>query len=67
MENFFGIMKSELLYAKKFKTMKQFKEELKEYIEWYNNKRIKIKLNGMSPVQSRIKFIKKNNMFNVQL
>ena len=67
MENFFGIMKSELLYAKKFKNMKQFKEELKEYIEWYNNKRIKIKLNGMSPVQSRIKFIKKNNMFNVQL
>ena len=60
-------MKSELLYAKKFKTMKQFKDELKEYIEWYNNKRIKIKLNGMSPVQSRIKFIKKNNMFNVQL
>ena len=47
--------------------MKQFKEELKEYIEWYNNKRIKIKLNGMSPVQSRIKFIKKDNMFNVQL
>ena len=67
MENFFGIMKSELLYAKRFRTMKQFKEELKEYIEWYNNKRIKTKLNGMSPVQSRIQFIKENNMFNVQL
>lgn len=48
-ENFFGIMKSELLYAKVFKSMQEFKEELMEYIDWYNNKRIKMKLNIMSP------------------
>ena len=58
MENFFGIMKSELLYAKDYKSMEQFKKDLKEYIEWYNNKRIKIKLKGMSPVQYRAQYLR---------
>jgi putative transposase len=56
-ENFFGLMKSELLYNKEFKSMQEFKEELEQYIDWYNNKRIKIKLNGMSPVQYRAHYI----------
>jgi putative transposase len=53
MENFFGIMKSELLYLKSFKSMIEFKSELKKYIEYYNNERIKLKLKGKSPVQYR--------------
>lgn len=52
-ENFFGIMKSELLYLQQFKTMKEFKGALKKYIVYYNNERIKIKLKGKSPVQFR--------------
>ena len=52
-ENFFGIMKSELLYAQQFETPEEFIEELEEYIEYYNNKRIKNRLNGKSPVQYR--------------
>ena len=39
MENFFGLMKSELLYANDYKSMESFKKDLKEYIDWYNNKR----------------------------
>ena len=54
MENFFGIMKSELLYPNRFKDMNHFKRELVKYIEYYNNERIKTRLNGMSPVQYRI-------------
>ncbi|MBQ3844924.1 MAG: IS3 family transposase, partial [Bacteroidales bacterium] len=27
------------------------------YIKWYNNKRIKLRLNGMSPVQYRARFL----------
>ncbi len=54
MENFFGLMKSELLYLRKFKSMKEFKLELEKYIDYYNNKRIKSKLKGLSPVQYRI-------------
>lgn len=54
MENFFGLLKSELLYLNKFKSMNEFKEELIKYIDYYNNKRIKSKLKGLSPVQYRI-------------
>lgn len=53
MENFFGIMKSELLYPNEFRDMDHFKQELRNYIEYYNNKRIKSRLKGMSPVQYR--------------
>lgn len=53
MENFFGIMKSELLYLQKWNSMELFKHELKEYIRYYNNDRIKAKLKGMSPVKYR--------------
>ena len=53
MENFFGIMKSELLYLQKFSDMDDFKKQLKEYIHYYNNDRIKLKLKGKSPVQYR--------------
>ena len=53
MENFFGIMKSELLYLKQFSDMEVFKCELRKYINYYNNERIKLKLNGKSPVQYR--------------
>ena len=54
MENFFGLLKSELLYLQNFKTMEHFRKELEEYIDYYNNKRIKCKLKGLSPVQYRI-------------
>ena len=52
-ENFFGIMKSELLYAEVFESPEAFMEALEEYIDYYNNKRIKSRLNGKSPVQYR--------------
>lgn len=54
MENFFGLLKSELLYLRKFESMDEFKAELIKYIDYYNNKRIKSKLKGLSPVQYRL-------------
>jgi transposase InsO family protein len=54
MENFFGHLKSELLYIQKFKSMEDFISELHEYIRYHNNDRIKLKLNGLSPVQYRL-------------
>jgi transposase InsO family protein len=53
MENFFGVMKTELLYLQEFSDMEVFKRELRKYINYYNNYRIKLKLNGKSPVQYR--------------
>ena len=45
-ENFFGIMKSELLYAEEFDSPEAFIKALDEYIDYYNNKRIKSRLKG---------------------
>lgn len=57
MENFFGLLKSELLYLKEFERMEQFKQELETYIQYYNHKRIKTKLKGVSPVQYKVQFL----------
>lgn len=53
MENFFGLMKSELLYLQNWNTLDEFEAALDEYIEYYNNDRIKLRLGGMSPAQYR--------------
>jgi len=54
-ENFFGILKSELYYIKEkeYKNIEELEKDIIEYIEYYNNRRIKSKLKGMSPVQYR--------------
>ena len=48
-ENFFGILKKE----KQYKNIEELEKDIIEYIEYYNNRRIKSKLKGMSPVQYR--------------
>jgi transposase InsO family protein len=53
MESFFGTLKSEYFYLNKFENVKELEVGLKEYIRYYNNDRIKIKLKGLSPVQYR--------------
>lgn len=53
MENFFGRLKVEMFYGEKFESVNAFIDELKNYIDYYNNERISLKLKGMSPVQYR--------------
>lgn len=53
MENFFGRLKVEMYYGEKFQTVDEFVHCLKEYISYWNNERISLTLNGMSPVQYR--------------
>ena len=48
-ENFFGLLKSELLYLQEFESMEHFKQELIEYLDYYNNRRIKATLKGVPP------------------
>ena len=57
MESFFGILKSEMFYGyeKTFTSLKQLEQAIVDYIDYYNNKRIKVKLKGLSPVQYRTK------------
>lgn len=52
-ENFFGRLKIEMFYGEKFESVNAFIEELKIYIDYYNNERISMELKGMSPVQYR--------------
>ena len=53
MENFFGLMKSELLYLQEWESVDQFEKALRAYIHYYNHDRIKLRLKGKSPVQYR--------------
>ena len=52
-ENFFGILKSELFYLKKYTSIEQLKKEIDLYIKYYNNDRTKSNLNKMSPIKYR--------------
>jgi putative transposase len=53
MENFFGHLKAELYYLQRFESVEQLSEEIETYIDYYNNRRIKQKLKGLSPVEYR--------------
>ena len=54
-EGFFGRLKTEMFYPRDWRstTIAQFIEELDTYIRWYNEKRIKISLGYLSPIEYR--------------
>ena len=52
-ENFFGLLKSELFYLQEFKSMEHFRQELIEYLDYYNNRGIKAKPKGLPPAIHR--------------
>ena len=52
-ENFFGRLKVEMFYGEQFESVDDFILALDNYIHYYNNERISLKLKGMSPVQYR--------------
>ena len=56
-ENFFGLLKTELLYLQDFDSLEHFKHELIAYLDYYNNRRIKAKLNGLPPASHRLQAI----------
>ena len=57
MESFFDILKSEMFYGyeKMFHSLEQLEQAIVDYIDYYNNKHIKVKLKGLGPVQYRTK------------
>lgn len=54
-EGFFGRLKNEMFYGQSWQgvSIQQFMDELNVYLHWYNEKRIKISLGAMSPVDYR--------------
>lgn len=51
MEGFWGSLKSENYYLKKFETYEELELDIKEYINFYNTKRLQKKLNSLSPLE----------------
>lgn len=52
-ENFFGLLKGDLLYLQELQSKEHFKQELLNYLDYYNNRRIKAKLKGLPPAIHR--------------
>ncbi len=55
-EGFFGRLKNEMYYNRSWSDVgiQGFMDEVDEYITWYNQKRIKLSLGGLSPAEYRL-------------
>ena len=51
MEGFWGILKREMYYGRRFSNREELVESIERYIEYYNNERIQRKLQVMSPMK----------------
>jgi transposase InsO family protein len=52
-EGFWGIIKSEMYYLRKFDNFDELKLAIDNYIEFYNNRRFQKRLKGLSPIEYR--------------
>ncbi|HFV6113042.1 TPA: IS3-like element IS1397 family transposase, partial [Escherichia coli] len=53
MENFFGHLKEEIYYRRDYRSVEELENAVNEYITYWNQKRIKLSLGGLSPVEYR--------------
>lgn len=53
MEGFFGILKSEMFYGKKFQSMEELIEKIGDYIKFYNEERFQARLGALAPMEYR--------------
>ncbi|HIG9095173.1 TPA: IS3-like element IS1397 family transposase, partial [Escherichia coli] len=53
MENFFGHLKEEMYYRRDYRSVEELENAVNEYITYWNQKRIKLSLGGLSPVEYR--------------
>ena len=53
MEAFWGTLKSEMYYLRKFSTFEELEQAIDEYIKFYNTKRLQKKLKSMTPIEYR--------------
>lgn len=53
MEAFWGTLKYEMYYLRKFSTFEELEQAIDEYIKFYNTKRLQKKLKGMATIEYR--------------
>lgn len=63
MENFFGLLKQEIYHGRIFNSFDELKNEIIEWIEYYNTYRIKKKLNWISMNSTSSLFLENNEKF----
>ena len=51
MEGFFGILKPEMFYLKKYNDFETLKKDIDKYIHFYNNNRLQKKLKTSAPLE----------------
>ena len=54
MESFFGRLKTECFYGREFNTREEIVNAVRDYLDYYNHRRIQLKLKGLSPIQYRL-------------
>ncbi|KMK53368.1 Integrase core domain protein [Fructobacillus sp. EFB-N1] len=59
-ESFFGTLKREMFFEfqQNFQSLTELNQAIKEYIHYYNTKRIKSKLKGLTPIEYRVSVLK---------
>ena len=65
MENFFGLLKQEIYYGHTFNSYDELKQTIKQWIHYYNTKRVKKKLGWLSPIEYRFKKPKQNYCLSI--
>ena len=53
MESFFGRLKTECVYGREFNIKEEIVDAARDYWDYYNHRRIQLKLKGPSPIQYR--------------
>ena len=53
MESFFGRLKTECFYGREFNTREEIVNAVRDYLDYYNHRRIQLKLKGLSLIQYR--------------
>ena len=53
-ESFFGTLKAEYFYVVTIEDIEALEAGMNDYIDYYNNERIKLGLRGLSPVDCRL-------------
>ena len=53
MESLFGRLKTECFYGLGFNSREEIVDAVRDYLDYYNHRRIQLKLKGLSPIQYR--------------
>ncbi len=58
MESFFGLLKTECFYGLGFNSREEIVDAVRDYLDYYNHRRIQLKLKGLNSIQYRKQSVK---------